>query len=201
MIEYNCPHCNNLLKINQKYAGQSGQCKQCGKKITVPGAVTGIETSPPVFEVDDLDEELFQITGARQTYSERSGIQLTNSQKGCVGCITIFCMFIGACMVAIPSSGPPETKTTPPALPVQQVNHPVQPSPQPEPTPPPQSVQQEATQQVQPKEATVYLVKGRSIYHEWGCSSLNQGKHEILSGTISEAKQRGFNACKRCNPS
>lgn len=37
MIEFNCPHCEKLLHIDDKYAGQTGKCTHCGKPITVEG--------------------------------------------------------------------------------------------------------------------------------------------------------------------
>lgn len=36
MIEMNCPHCDHLLRIDDKYAGQKGGCKHCGGHFRVP---------------------------------------------------------------------------------------------------------------------------------------------------------------------
>ena len=38
-IEHDCPHCGKHLKIADKYAGQTGQCKGCGELIVVPSFV------------------------------------------------------------------------------------------------------------------------------------------------------------------
>lgn len=44
MIEVYCQHCGHHLKILDQYAGQTGTCKNCGKKILVPAA--GFEPDP-----------------------------------------------------------------------------------------------------------------------------------------------------------
>lgn len=36
MITLKCPSCGKILNIQDKYAGQTGQCKGCGNKISVP---------------------------------------------------------------------------------------------------------------------------------------------------------------------
>ncbi len=37
MIDMECPHCGQELHIDDKYAGQSGRCKHCHRRITLPG--------------------------------------------------------------------------------------------------------------------------------------------------------------------
>ena len=44
MIELYCQHCGHPLKIPDQYAGRTGTCKNCGKKILVP--VEGFEPDP-----------------------------------------------------------------------------------------------------------------------------------------------------------
>ena len=36
MIEYQCPHCANVLQIPEQYAGKTGTCAKCKASITVP---------------------------------------------------------------------------------------------------------------------------------------------------------------------
>ena len=36
MIQLNCPHCGKMLRIDDRYAGKSGACKQCKSVIQVP---------------------------------------------------------------------------------------------------------------------------------------------------------------------
>jgi len=36
MVEMNCPHCGHLLRIDDRYRGQTGQCRNCKGTITVP---------------------------------------------------------------------------------------------------------------------------------------------------------------------
>lgn len=43
MITYECPHCHCSLQIDDRYAGQTGTCRKCGKKIAVPGGRFSIE--------------------------------------------------------------------------------------------------------------------------------------------------------------
>ena len=40
MIIYQCPHCENELRIDEKYAGQKGTCKHCRSAIVVPDRAT-----------------------------------------------------------------------------------------------------------------------------------------------------------------
>lgn len=35
MIDFECPHCHETLKIPEQYLGSRGTCKRCGKQITV----------------------------------------------------------------------------------------------------------------------------------------------------------------------
>lgn len=40
MIPFRCPHCGLLTNVDDRYAGQSGPCAGCGKRITVPNSPT-----------------------------------------------------------------------------------------------------------------------------------------------------------------
>ena len=35
-IPFTCPHCQHETLVEDKYAGESGKCIECGKEITVP---------------------------------------------------------------------------------------------------------------------------------------------------------------------
>ena len=35
-IDFKCPHCGQQMEVDEQYAGQTGPCKQCGEKITIP---------------------------------------------------------------------------------------------------------------------------------------------------------------------
>lgn len=48
MINFNCPHCHNSMKVPDKAAGRKGTCKKCGNAVLVPGGQE--ETIPPVTE-------------------------------------------------------------------------------------------------------------------------------------------------------
>ena len=39
-IPFACPHCNHETLVEDKYAGQAGNCVQCGQPINVPLAST-----------------------------------------------------------------------------------------------------------------------------------------------------------------
>ena len=41
MIHFNCPTCEKSYRVEDRYAGQSTHCKQCGETIRVPAGVTG----------------------------------------------------------------------------------------------------------------------------------------------------------------
>ena len=49
MITMDCPHCAIELHIDDKYAGQSGNCMHCQKRISVPAQNTQKEV-PPVMQ-------------------------------------------------------------------------------------------------------------------------------------------------------
>ena len=36
-IHFTCPHCGVAAEVDQRYAGQTGPCANCGKAITIPG--------------------------------------------------------------------------------------------------------------------------------------------------------------------
>lgn len=38
MIEILCPHCSQVLQIDEKYAGQRGHCKNCDNEISIASA-------------------------------------------------------------------------------------------------------------------------------------------------------------------
>jgi predicted Zn finger-like uncharacterized protein len=46
MIEFNCPNCQRLFKVNDALAGRSAKCKVCAHPFTVPAAPQ-IEVPPP----------------------------------------------------------------------------------------------------------------------------------------------------------
>ncbi len=36
-IHFTCPHCGCETNVDEKYAGQTGPCKECGEPVTIPG--------------------------------------------------------------------------------------------------------------------------------------------------------------------
>ncbi len=53
MIEFVCPHCNNILKISEQYLGQTGKCNRCGRTIT-------IVVAPPLMKKDKRDATVYE---------------------------------------------------------------------------------------------------------------------------------------------
>ena len=51
--------------------------------------------------------------------------------------------------------------------------------------------------QEDPAKLTVYVTKTGQKYHREGCSSLRKSK---IAVSVKEAVERGFGACKICNP-
>ena len=43
MIQFNCPHCEHVYKINDSFAGKASACVKCKTKITVPA-----KSAPPI---------------------------------------------------------------------------------------------------------------------------------------------------------
>ena len=35
-IQFQCPHCGLKTLVDERFAGQTGPCRQCGKAVTVP---------------------------------------------------------------------------------------------------------------------------------------------------------------------
>lgn len=38
MFQFSCPHCNALIRIDEKHRGKKGRCKACGEGLLVPAA-------------------------------------------------------------------------------------------------------------------------------------------------------------------
>ncbi|MAG94652.1 MAG: hypothetical protein CMJ48_13035 [Planctomycetaceae bacterium] len=57
-IEFNCPHCDKLLRTPDDKAGQSAKCPGCGEPITVPSAPT-----LPADDFGDVESGLPPISG------------------------------------------------------------------------------------------------------------------------------------------
>ena len=36
-IPFQCPHCGAQTEVEDRFAGQTGPCRQCGRAVTVPG--------------------------------------------------------------------------------------------------------------------------------------------------------------------
>ncbi|MGH7140262.1 MAG: DUF1559 domain-containing protein, partial [Pirellulales bacterium] len=39
-IEFTCPHCGSQTNVDDRFAGQTGPCRNCGAPVTIPGAAT-----------------------------------------------------------------------------------------------------------------------------------------------------------------
>lgn len=38
MFQFSCPHCNAMIRIDEKHRGKKGRCKACGEGLLVPAA-------------------------------------------------------------------------------------------------------------------------------------------------------------------
>lgn len=54
MINFNCPHCGNPIKVPDEAAGRKGTCNACGKLMQVPNS----SVAPPEKAVDQKPDEL-----------------------------------------------------------------------------------------------------------------------------------------------
>jgi hypothetical protein len=49
MIDFECPQCGNVLRVDDTAAGKTGQCKKCGNKLRVPQQIAkSVEPRPQV---------------------------------------------------------------------------------------------------------------------------------------------------------
>lgn len=46
-ISFTCPHCGSHTEVDERYAGQSGPCRQCGATVTIPGEAAAPFQPPP----------------------------------------------------------------------------------------------------------------------------------------------------------
>lgn len=46
-ISFICPHCGSQTNVDDRYAGHTGPCRQCGATVTIPGAPGGPFQPPP----------------------------------------------------------------------------------------------------------------------------------------------------------
>ena len=59
-IEFDCPHCGRTLRVNDKFAGQSGKCPACQKALVVPEELPEFELLPEdhsTYEVQIIPEK------------------------------------------------------------------------------------------------------------------------------------------------
>src|SRR5581483_8218129 len=47
MIAFKCPQCGIETTVDERYAGQTGPCRQCGAAVTIPGTPTPFAVGPP----------------------------------------------------------------------------------------------------------------------------------------------------------
>lgn len=45
MIQFNCPHCNQQIKVPDKAAGRTGSCPKCNAKVQVPGGAASASSA------------------------------------------------------------------------------------------------------------------------------------------------------------
>jgi predicted nucleic acid-binding Zn ribbon protein len=36
MLRFKCPECSTLIEVEERFAGQTGKCRECGAPVTVP---------------------------------------------------------------------------------------------------------------------------------------------------------------------
>lgn len=58
MINVTCSSCGINLKIEDKYAGMAGRCKQCGSKVVVPENVANLKKENEASKLKDLKSPL-----------------------------------------------------------------------------------------------------------------------------------------------
>jgi len=46
-VQFTCPQCGVTTEVDERFAGQSGPCRQCGATVTVPGAPSAPFGPPP----------------------------------------------------------------------------------------------------------------------------------------------------------
>jgi len=46
-IMFQCPHCGSQTQVEDRFAGQSGPCRNCGATVTIPAAPAGPAAYPP----------------------------------------------------------------------------------------------------------------------------------------------------------
>jgi transcription elongation factor Elf1 len=45
-IQFQCPHCGLETPVDERFAGQTGPCRQCGKAVTVPFPAAAARPQP-----------------------------------------------------------------------------------------------------------------------------------------------------------
>ncbi len=75
ILQFRCPHCREVLKINAKYLGQTGACKRCGGRIALVG-----HENPDVVQTASLVDDGAGVkdqrpaTEAQRTALEQMGV-------------------------------------------------------------------------------------------------------------------------------
>jgi len=278
MIEMNCPNCGHELKIDDKFAGQSGNCKSCQQKITVPGGFVR-DQGPPELIISKASGTTPDVAKSAigDHGRQESGLEPNRRNKrfyltailGIFG-LTIFALSIPGARsnssddASSERSTPKPSSTSKPAayeslnqdlslsqrknifVEIIQVErqamsdaesmYPTQAIEQANkydslvtqykrdlaleyertdeqlkaiglegvtngfPVPPIVDSASSFSTPTASQQDTIYVVQGSSIYHRKNCQHLTRATHPINSGSISEALQLGFRACKVCKP-
>jgi hypothetical protein len=86
-IDLTCP-CGRKLRIQDRFAGQTGQCPACGRELRIPNPQEEAWTSPPE-GVDHLDvvpqEEVPEVEEAEAPVTDHGGAELTDEEDFFVG--------------------------------------------------------------------------------------------------------------------
>jgi predicted RNA-binding Zn-ribbon protein involved in translation (DUF1610 family) len=85
VLQFRCPHCAEVLRINPKYLGQVGKCKRCGGRIALIGS-----DNPDIVQAASLVDDGHGVrdtrpaTPAQQEYLRSAGVaeeHVANAQR------------------------------------------------------------------------------------------------------------------------
>lgn len=99
MIQHKCPHCGKVLQIPDQYAGQKGQCAECGRAFHVPEPKPSVHVPPPLPQPSkaNADDPCWTPPPKAHLKAQSLASRLTNQASK----PTTLAIFVSACIFAV----------------------------------------------------------------------------------------------------
>ena len=209
MIEVTCSGCRNILRVEDRYAGQTGRCNRCGSPLQVPwpgeqdqdnhyvapesfghySKAKEEHWEDPVDQVEgevnlgEIPPEILKKHEALKRERKKKLTKLSLMGAGAALAVLALALYL----IFGRSSGPDTASQSEPPPTVAD----------PAPAPP---VAAPVVPPVSPQSTTVYAVESDWRYHRENCQLYVNGVGAKHSGTVPQALAAGYQPCQLCKP-